>query len=143
MKFLTLLSRSDWNGTQPVGTDTKEIPEKYSEQLNTEVSFDVENDPELGNVEGSKVYSDSMPTSNADNGLALSDMRGLSYDDPQWDAFLDQIDWDADKADIIQNFSGDAYTTAAIDSLGLAGDGSTGWCQWFKSQWCDWGQIRL
>lgn len=126
----TLLSRSDWNGTQPVGTDTKEIPEKYSEQLNTEVSFDVENDPELGNAEGSKVYSDSMPTSNADNGLALSDMRGLSYDDPQWDAFLDQIDWDADKADIIQNFSGDAYTTAAIDSLGLpatvAQDGANG-----------------
>ncbi len=58
--------------------------------MNTEVSFDVENDPELGNAEGSKVYSDSMPTSNADNGLALSDMRGLSYDDPQWDAFLDR-----------------------------------------------------
>ena len=80
--------------------------------------------------EGSKVYSDSMPTSNADNGLALSDMRGLSYDDPQWDAFLDRIDWDADKADIIQNFSGDAYTTAAIDSLGLpatvAQDGANG-----------------
>ncbi|MCD7802597.1 MAG: glycoside hydrolase family 3 C-terminal domain-containing protein [Clostridiales bacterium] len=32
-----------------------------------------------------------MPTTGADNGLALADMVGLDYDDPQWDDLLDQL----------------------------------------------------
>ena len=115
----TILSRSDWAGTAPVGTDSKEIPEEFSSLLNTEVTFDVENDELLGNTEGSFVYTDEMPVSNQDNGLVLSDMRGLSYDDEKWEQLLDEIDWNADRKTIIQNFSGDAYTTAAIASIGL------------------------
>lgn len=116
-----ILSRADWQGTQPKAAEgrTKEISEEFSSQMGLEVSFDVETDPMFGNVEGSIVYAAEQPTSGADNGLALSDLRGLAYDDPQWDLLLDQIDWDADKNGILQNFSGDAYVTAAIPSIGL------------------------
>lgn len=32
-----------------------------------------------------------MPVTGADNNLELADMRGLEYDDPQWDELLDQL----------------------------------------------------
>lgn len=32
-----------------------------------------------------------MPTTNADNGLELIDLRGLEYDDAQWEKLLDQL----------------------------------------------------
>ena len=28
---------------------------------------------------------DEMPTTGADNGIRLADLRGVDYDDPQWD----------------------------------------------------------
>lgn len=117
----TILSRTDWAGTQPKGseTHTKEISEQFAQQLGLETSFDPQTDPVLGNVEGSLIYAAEQPVSGADNGLVLSDLRGLAYDDPKWDLLLDQIDWDADKSGIIQNFTGDAYVTAAISSIGL------------------------
>ncbi len=34
---------------------------------------------------------DQMPTTGAKNGLQLVDMRGVAYDDAQWDTFLDQL----------------------------------------------------
>lgn len=34
---------------------------------------------------------DQMPTTGAQNGLQLVDMRGVAYDDAQWDTFLDQL----------------------------------------------------
>ena len=34
---------------------------------------------------------DVMPTTGADNGLTLQDLRGVDYDDPQWDLLLDQL----------------------------------------------------
>lgn len=116
-----ILSRKDWIGTQPKAADnrSKKISDNYLSLLGKESSFDVENDPELGNVKGSYVYSDEMPVSNADNGLVLSNLRGLAYDDPKWDELLDQIDWEKDKNGILMNFAGAAYATGAIDSIGL------------------------
>ncbi len=114
-----ILTRSDWAGTQPVAEDSKEIGQEFADQTGIEVSFDPATDPELGNVEGSKVYASEEPASGADNGLAVSDLRGADYDDPRWDQLLDQIDWAADANGIKQNFAGDAYTTAAINSIGL------------------------
>ena len=117
----TILSRSSWNTTQPKAAEgrTKELSDKYIALLGKESSFDVETDPELGNVEGSKVYSAEMPVSGADNGLTLSDLRGLSYDDEKWELLLDQIDWDKDKAGILKSFAGAAYATGAVSSIGL------------------------
>ena len=34
---------------------------------------------------------DEMPTTGADNGLELADLRGADYDDAQWDELLDQM----------------------------------------------------
>lgn len=35
--------------------------------------------------------SDVMPTTNADNGLTLANLRGVDYDDALWDTLLDQL----------------------------------------------------
>ena len=34
---------------------------------------------------------DVMPTTGADNGLTLADMRDADYDDPRWEKLLDQL----------------------------------------------------
>ncbi len=117
----TILSRANWEKTLPKAADgrTKELSQKFIELLGTETSFDPYTDSKLGNVEGSLIYTEEYPTSNADNGLTLSDLRGKDYDDKMWDLLLDQIDWKADKDNIIANFSGAAYGTFAIDSIGL------------------------
>jgi beta-glucosidase len=114
-----ILSRSDWAGTQPESTDGKEISTQFTERQDLFTTFDPQTDPEYGNVEGSKVYAAEQPTSGAKNGLVVSDMRGLDYDDPKWDELLDEIDWDADRSDILRNFCGDAYLTSPISSIGL------------------------
>ena len=116
-----ILSRSDWKGTQPKMPEgrTKTISQQFADKLGIETSFDVATDPEFGNVPGSKVYAAEMPTSNAKNGLTVSMMRGLDYYDPKWELLLDQIDWDADKDGLITSFAGAAYTTGAVNSIGL------------------------
>lgn len=116
-----ILSRADWAGTQPktVPGRTKEISSQFAEQLGIETSFDVNTDPEFGNVAGSRVYAEQAPTSSAKNGLVLSQFRGLDYYDPKWDDLLDQIDWTGDQNGILLSFAGAAYATGAIDSIGL------------------------
>ena len=116
-----ILSRADWTGTQPT-TDpgrTKELDQQFIDLMGLENSFDVNTDPVYGNVEGSLVYAAEAPTSNAKNGLVLSQLRGLDYYDAKWDDLLDQIDWSADQNGILQNFTGDAYTTGEIKSIGM------------------------
>lgn len=116
-----ILSRADWAGTQPKTAPgrTKEISQQFADQLGIETSFDVNTDPNFGNVEGSLVYTEQAPVSNAKNGPVLSNLRGLDYYDPQWDELLDQIDWESDREGILMSFTGAAYATGAIDSIGL------------------------
>ena len=125
-----ILTRADWTNTQPDVPETREIADEYTERHDLYVTFDPETDPVYGNVEGSLIYAAEEPVSGADNGLVASDLRGLAYDDPLWDELLDQIDWDADAKNIKLNFSGDAYMTQPIDSIGLPGttdeDGANG-----------------
>ena len=125
-----LLTRADWVGTQPDVPETREMPAEYAERHDLYITFDPATDPEYGNVEGSLVYAAEQPVSGAKNGLVASDLRGLAYDDPAWDLLLDQIDWDADAKAIKLNFSGDAYMTQPINSIGLPGttdeDGANG-----------------
>lgn len=115
----TVLSRSDWSGTFP------SMPDGRQKAVSAEVdatfgieNFDVENDPDLGNVPGSKVYSDTAPVSGADNGLTVSMMRGKDYYDPDWDLLLDQIDW-GKKTAITDALFAANYLTGTIDSIGL------------------------
>ena len=114
-----LLTRSAWSATQPKAVEGKEISPQFSALLNLENTFDVNTDPTYGNVEGSRVYAAEAPVSGADNGLALSELRGLGYYDEKWDLLLDQIDWEADKDGILKSFAGAAYVTGAIPSIGL------------------------
>ena len=114
-----ILSRDSWTTTQPDIPASREIDAAYAENHDLFVTFDPATDPTYGNVEGSLIYAAEEPTSGAKNGLVVSDLRGLDYNDPKWDELLDQIDWNADRNGIIRNFSGDAYVTAAIDSIGL------------------------
>lgn len=57
---------------------------------------------------------DVMPTTGASNGLQLVDMRGVDYDDAQWDTFLDQLT--INDMDTLIALGG--YQTAAVPSIG-------------------------
>lgn len=117
----TILSRADWEGTKPqtVANRTKSLDQKYADQLGQDTTFDVATDPTYGDVEGSLVYESEQPTSGATNGLTLASMRGVAYDDPKWDAFLDQIDWSGDKDGILRDFAGASYALGSVSSLGI------------------------
>lgn len=117
----TLLSRSNWKETQPSMPESRQktLNDEFKDQLNYEITFDVENDTKLGNAKGSVWNSDAQVTSKAQNGLTLADLRGKSYYDESWDLLLDQIDWEKDKDGILLSFTGAAYTLGEISSIGL------------------------
>ena len=55
-----------------------------------------------------------MPTTGAAGNLTIYDVRGLDYDDPTWDALLDQLTVDEMAATIALS----GYQTPAIESIG-------------------------
>ena len=79
---LTYVSRADWAGTMP----TERTP--VSTEASGKILGDLNNKEPLDNSETEDV------TFGAKNGLKLSDMKGLDYDDPQWDKLLDQVTLD-------------------------------------------------
>lgn len=97
---LSYLSRDDWEGTYP---DASDIATEASDEL-----LDIMN-PEFLEVSG------DAPTYGADNGLMLSDLAGLEYEDPAWDSFLDQLSRDEQAA----IFATGAYQTKAVPRLGI------------------------
>lgn len=97
---LTTLSRDDWEGTFPDGSD--------AELVASDALLDAMY-PEFEPVAG------DAPTYGADNGLMLEDMVGLEYDDPQWEEFLDQFTADEQ----IAIFSKGAYSTEPVERLGV------------------------
>lgn len=56
---------------------------------------------------------DEMPATGADNGVALADLRGVDYDDEQWDALLDQLT----VSDMDQLIALGGYQTVALSSI--------------------------
>lgn len=98
------MSRSDFEGTFP------EAP----------TEADMKADDEI--IEGFQAYvaadhvdpEDKMPTTGADNGLQLIDLRGLPYDDPSWELLLDQLN----PQDIVSVIIDAAYNTKAIENIG-------------------------
>lgn len=98
---LQTLSRSNWTGTYPRG-----IPQDPSAAtLRAELSR--YNDPEL--------KSGAVPETDANNGIKLSALKGLSYDDPLWSAFLDQFSLD----ELYDLFANAGWRTSAIPALGI------------------------
>lgn len=79
---VTYLSRSDWEGTWP----SEKVKIALTEQLIDDLQF-VRYDAE-------DYETVDMPTLGAEGDLTLYDMIGLDYDDPQWDALLDQMTFD-------------------------------------------------
>ena len=57
---------------------------------------------------------DVMPTTGAKNGLKLEDLRGVDYDDPQWDSLLDQLT--VAEMDTLIAIGG--YQTSPVNSIG-------------------------
>ncbi|WP_322290284.1 glycoside hydrolase family 3 protein [Paratractidigestivibacter sp.] len=58
--------------------------------------------------------SDEMPTTGANNGVRLYDLRGVDYDDAKWNDLLDELTVD-DMNNLIAN---GGYSNAAVDSIG-------------------------
>jgi beta-glucosidase len=97
---LTVLSRNDWEGTYPSDKDDSKIA----------------SDKVIERVQGHEFNDDvEMPATGADNGMELEDLKGLDYDDPKWDEFLDQLTADQ----MIDYVTEAAYHTKEIDELGV------------------------
>ena len=82
---VTYLSRADGFANYAEATAepaTYTMPEDQKETFINNSNYD----PTAYNNE-----EDEMPTTGADNGLELADLRGADYDDAQWDELLDQM----------------------------------------------------
>ena len=149
---VTKLSRNNWSNTFPTApTDRKGTASQVAlDEFVRSEFFDWENDPILGNVEGSLVYTDEKITTGAENGLSLIDMRGLDYYDEAWDSLLDQIDWDdsKDKEQIIKLLFEAAYATPELTCIGkpstVDADGAMGWISaWLTMNAAAWASANL
>lgn len=105
---LTYLSRA--NGFANYAEATA-APSNYTMSEEDKATFynNSNYDPTVYNDE-----SDEMPTTGADNGLTLADLRGVDYDDAQWEDLLDQLTI----ADMDNMIAIGGYQTAAAGSVG-------------------------
>lgn len=99
---LTYLSRNDWDGTYP---DNGNLSYTASEALLKAVQAYKNPAPSTA----------AMPVTGADNGILLSDLKGLSYDDPKWEQFLDQFTIE----ELMQLFAEGGWHSVAIERLGV------------------------
>lgn len=98
---VTELSRNDWDGTYPDAADNNSVAsEDVLARMNPNFEYGQGGD---------------APTTGAENGLKLADMKGLSYDDPKWDEFLDQFTIE----ELNAVFSTGAYQTIGVERLGV------------------------
>lgn len=79
------------------------MPEEDKAQFTNNSNWTPEEDPEA-----------EMPATGEDNGLTLAEMRGLAYDDEQWETLLDQLTVD----EMNELIALGGYQTAAADSVG-------------------------
>ncbi|WP_099469400.1 glycoside hydrolase family 3 protein [Konateibacter massiliensis] len=127
------MSRADFKNTFPTApTDAdKEAEEAIKAAL--ESNFSEEENELLGNVEGSKVYTEEMPTTNASNGINLIDVRGLDYTDETWELLLDELDI----KEVSNMLANAGFNTAEMTGIGkpatLDYDGPMGWSTWVSA----------
>lgn len=57
--------------------------------------------------------NDEMPTTGADNGLTLMDLRGADYDDPRWEELLDQMTVE----EMVNLIAYGGFQTVAVESI--------------------------
>lgn len=102
------LSRSDWTGTWPTvyANGQWAAPEELLKALEIIITENPDAKmPEFDVI--SEEYGE----------LKLADMIGLDYDDPKWEAFLNQLD----KNELYQYISHAGYGTTAIEDEGVPG----------------------
>ena len=95
---VTYLSRSDWEGTWP----EKSVSRNMTQAVIDSLSYNVVNDE-----------NDEMPETGAENGLVLDDLRGCAYDDEKWELLLDQLT----VSDMVKLVSQAGYSTVRIASI--------------------------
>lgn len=89
----------------------------YDEATATPTDLSMPEDLKAGFTNNSWKPDDSdadMPTTGANNGLTLADLRGKDYDDSEWDQLLDQLTTD----DMVNLVGLAGYQTAAAKSVG-------------------------
>ena len=72
--------------------------------------------------------SDEMPTTGADNGITLDELRGLDYSDAKWDDFLDQMTVN----DMCSLIDTNGFFTMKNDKLGIKASINSDGPQGFK-----------
>lgn len=102
----TYLSRNDWNGTFPTVPETKD--REVSAELISATTY-------KRNDEGKPWQVSDMPETNKSNGLMLVDLLGKSYDDPNWDRLVEQLNYE-DMLDLI--CIGNYQTIELLDKIG-------------------------
>ncbi len=95
---VTYLSRSDWEGTWP----EKSVSRNMTQAVVDSLSYNVVNDE-----------NDEMPVTGAENGLVLDDLSGCAYDDEKWELLLDQLT----VSDMVKLVSQAGYSTVRIASI--------------------------
>lgn len=126
---VTYLTRNDWEGTFPTpdGEPSKVIS-TWGNEINGEkdgkpasfTRFKVASEELIGQLEGTDSLSpidketiDETPVYGAKNNLSLVEMRGLDFEDPQWNDLLDQLT----PADYQTLIIDSGYGTYPIDSI--------------------------
>lgn len=99
------LTRRDWNGTFPREITTLTLTDALAAKLQ-----DVLYDP-------ADHASVDMPVLGARNGKKLVDMIGVPYDDPAWEALLDQLTFD----DMVSLIGDSFHWTMPIESIQAPG----------------------
>jgi beta-glucosidase len=110
------LSRADNFATSTSAPKAKKAADALIEQYNksTAGSFDY-------SAEVKARLGDSAPKEGANNGLTLSELRGLDYTDPKWDELLDQLSYSGDcLAQIVRVLGNGAFQTGKISAIGKA-----------------------
>jgi beta-glucosidase len=105
---VTYLSRADGFANYDEATAAPASLSMTDEQKATFMNNDTYNPEDYDND------SDEMPTTGANNGLTLADLRGVDYDDAQWDDLLDQLTVD----DMKELIAMGGYETTAASSVG-------------------------
>lgn len=99
---ITPLSRTDWEGT---------FPERPSGKHTASPELLDRMHPTFAAAAG------DVPTTEAENGIVLADLKGLAYDDPRWEDFLDQFT----VREQIEIFSRGGWRTEPVERLGMPG----------------------
>lgn len=97
---LTFLSRSDFNGTYPNAANRSFTASDEVVAMHEKVPEKSEGD---------------MPVTGADHGILLKDLKGLTFDHPTWEMFLDQFTFE-EMGNLVNN---GGYRTIGLERLGV------------------------